>query len=138
MNVLEMGWLSRNNLYSHVATVVTQCSLTHDVHRYIRIKRRNQTFCFLCNASDTVAQLKAKVAAVVKQHPAGGKASDDDDEETLIMQLIHPESTDILEDEDLLSEYELKDNAVLHVVFEVADNEFETVDIQSTDLQDSW
>jgi hypothetical protein len=53
------------------------------------------------------------------------------------LQLMVPENQTILEDDDLLSEYEIKDNAVLHVVFEVAENEFETVDIESTDVQDS-
>jgi hypothetical protein len=43
----------------------------------------------------------------------------------------------IMEDDDPLSEYDIKDNAVLHVVFEVAENELESVDIESTDVQDS-
>lgn len=95
------------------------------------MKRKNQTYCFLCDASDTVLSLKQKIQNVVAQHP--GKAED----KNIQLQLIHPDGPTVLDDEDKLVEYEIKDNSVLHVAFGIADNEFEQVDIQSTDLQDN-
>lgn len=97
------------------------------------MKRKNQTYCFFCDASDTVLSLKKKIQNVLSQHPPDGKQEDD----AIQMQLIHPDGPTVLDDEDKLVEYEIKDNSVLHVAFEVADNEFETVEIQSTDLQDN-
>ena len=73
--------------------------------------------------------LKQKIQTVVAQF--------ENEDETIPLQLIHPDGPTVLDDEDKLVDYELKDNSVLHVAFQIADNEFEAVDIQSTDLQDT-
>ena len=73
--------------------------------------------------------MRDKVKAVLKQHPAG------DNDETTEMQFVHPETSDILEDEDPIAD--LKDNAIVHVVFAVAENEYESIDVVSMALQES-
>jgi hypothetical protein len=75
-----------------------------------------------------VLSLKQKIQNVVAQHSQDANIQ---------LQLIHPDGPTVLDDEDKLVEYEFKDNSVLHVAFGIADNEFETVDVQSTDLQDN-
>jgi hypothetical protein len=158
--------------------------------RYLRVKRRNQTFCFVCEDTDTVLDVKRKVFAAVSQHsedgpdndndgpssaeslqlliPAGPKQpqqededdnvdEDDDDEEmmedgndTNIEKRRRRSS--FLKDDDTLGSVRGKAAAaapsggkeaaeeaelLLHVVFPVADNEWEPVDVAPTIIQDS-
>jgi len=93
---------------------------------YIRIKRRNQTFCLLCNNTDSIQSVKEQLAMAAKQHLDDAEVGADD------MRLLWNDS--ILHDTDTL--HELKDDSVLHLVFKVADNEYESVDIVTTELQE--
>ena len=95
-------------------------------HSYIRIKRRNQTFCLLCNHTDSIQSVKEQLAMATKQHMDDAAVGAED------MRLLWNDS--ILQDSDTLRE--LKDDCVLHLVFKVADDEYESVDIVSTDLQE--
>ena len=98
------------------------------IHRYIHVKRRNQTFCLLCDESDTVESLKQKIVQALQQHST-------DEVPTMRLQLTTDAT--VLEDEQPLRHYQVKDNDVLHMVYAVSDDEYETVDITSTEVQDS-
>jgi len=102
------------------------CSLSIS-YSYIRVKRRNQTFCLLCNNSDSVQTVKEQLAMAAKQHLDNDAVVDAND-----MRLLYNGS--VLQDDETLQDF--KDDSVLHVVFKVADNEYEPVDIVSTDLQE--
>ena len=156
---------------------------------YLRVKRRNQTFCFLCEDTDTVLDVKRKVYGAVSQHaesqdrssgdssngdggpssaeslqlllPAdpkqqqqdddqGGDDDDDDDEEMMDdndnNNNRRRRKSSFLKDEDTLGSVrgktamknkEEESELVLHVVFPVADNEWESVDVAPTVIQDS-
>ena len=112
--------------------------------RYLRIKRHNQTFCFLCEAGDTVYSVKERVVAAANQHcgnDEGNQISAD------LLRLLTTTSTghngshlpQVLDDDDTLAGCEsLKrdGNDILHVVLKVADDEWESVDVMSTDVDD--
>jgi hypothetical protein len=141
------------------------------------VKRKNQTFCFLCEDTDTVLDVKRRVHAAVSQHaehedssgdngpssaeslrlllPAGtnqqpqqggeDNADDDgDDEEMMDDDDNRKKSSSFLKDDDTLgtvrgkaSMKEEEAELVLHVVFPVADNEWEPVEVVPTAIQDS-
>lgn len=141
------------------------------------MKRKNQTFCFLCEDTDTVLDVKRRVHAAVSQHaehedssgdngpssaeslrlllPAGtnqqpqqggeDNADDDgDDEEMMDDDDNRKKSSSFLSDDDTLgtvrgkaSMKEEEAELVLHVVFPVADNEWEPVEVVPTAIQDS-
>lgn len=107
------------------------------------MKRRNQTFCFLCDASDTVLSVKEKVVKAANQH-AGEEISNKIS--TDFLRLLQADTVTILQDTDILGDCEglaataaavANDTAVLYVVVKVADDEWETVDVVSTDMDDT-
>jgi hypothetical protein len=78
-----------------------------------------------------VSALKERLAAMANQH------SQNDDIKGDTLRLLLEDNTTVLQDDTSLSEYELKaDDAVLHVVYQLDDNEWESVDIISTAMQD--
>jgi len=104
--------------------------------RYIRVKRRNQTFCFLCEVGDTGKIIKEKVATAANQHCGDDEANQISPD---LLRLLTVNNT-ILEDTDTVGSCEsLKrdGNDTLHVVVKVADDEYESVDVMSTDLEDA-
>jgi hypothetical protein len=120
---------------SHSHTL-THTYLLFNVNRYIRVKRKNQTFCLLCAADDTFGTVKTRLASAFQQHDPDNSSSNSG------MRLQLP-STDpaeaaakILED-DVVVGSELKEDAVVHLVLAVSDSEWETVDIEFTDIQDA-
>lgn len=94
---------------------------------YLRVERRNQTFCLLCETSDTIASLKTQLALAASQHSTDGVDADQ-------MRLLL--DTTVLEDDSTIAGLELKDDAVLYLVYAVADNEYESVDVVSTAFQE--
>jgi hypothetical protein len=102
-------------------------------YRYIRVKRRKQTFCLLCPANDTVQTVKQKLASALQQH--GPDSSDSPDESSMRLQLPGSDAT-VLEDDSILGN-ELKDDAVVYLVLAVSDTEWEPVDIEVTEIQDA-
>lgn len=124
---------------------------------FIRIKRRNQTYGFLCDmTNDKLIDIKTKTVAAMNQF-----ADDNTNNETITTDSIrlmiptvssNDSNNDSTNDEDttpsiiimeddneLLSEYEeiLKKNALFYFVLKVAENEYESVDIDSTDLEET-
>ena len=73
------------------------------IRRYVRIKRRNQTFCLLCDRGSTIADVKRNLEVAVKQHPGEGDDSPTRDS----MRLLH--ETNVLDDESTLEKLELKE-----------------------------
>lgn len=72
------------------------------------------------------------MAAAANQHCGDDKANEISAD---LLRLIKQDGT-ILKDEDALHDCELKaDDAVLHVVVQIADNEWEEVDVVSTELE---
>jgi hypothetical protein len=107
--------------------------------RYLRIKRRNQTFCLLCQETDSFGQVKEKIVEIMQQHadirPEQGSAVAD---EMRLIEASHGDPiNDAYDDDTTIQAAQLKDDQVLYLVFRIADNEYEPVEIISTDLQDA-
>ena len=70
---------------------------------------------------------------------------DDDEKQTSVELLKHPETlrlilgdqATVLDDSTPLNEYPIKEDCVIYVVFPVSDSEWESIDVMSTDMQDS-
>jgi hypothetical protein len=96
-------------------------------NRYIRVKRRNHTFCLLCSAEDTFQIVKQKLASALQQH-------DPDNSNNSNMRLQTSGSdVNVLEDDAVVGN-ELKDDAVVHLVLALSDSEWEPVDIEFTEI----
>lgn len=83
----------------------------------------------ICELSDTIGDIKDRLETANKQHgsdEAGG---------TEKMRLLL--ETSALEDEKSLQDLEIKDNAILNLVFAVSDEDYENVDIVSTAMEDA-
>jgi hypothetical protein len=110
-----------------------------NVLRYLRIKRRNQTFCVLCQETDSIGQVKEKIVEIMQQHadlrPAQGSPAATE------MRLIKASNgepiSDSSDDDNTIQAAQFKDDQVLHLVFHIADNGYEPVEIISTDLQEA-
>lgn len=86
----------------------------------------------MCEDSDTVASVKKKVAAAANQHCGNDKANEISAD---LLRLLKPDGS-VLKEEDALQDCELNaDDAVLHVVVQIADDEWEDVDVVSTELE---
>ena len=92
----------------------------------LRVKRHNQTYCIVCEPDDTVGFVKAQVALANKEVKPDQ------------MRLILPKDNVILDDDDKLNKYEdqIKNETELHVVFQIADGEWESVAIAETQARD--
>lgn len=112
--------------------LVVRPSLTHNASsvRYIRIKRQNQTFCFHCSPSETVQDLKEKVVVAANQHCGGDEANKISASLLQICQSTEGFSSKL---DDSTGVADLPD--VLYVVLKVSDDEWEPVDVESTDLE---
>ncbi len=87
------------------------------------MKRYNQTYFVMCQPDDTVAFVKQQVAIANTEYK--------EDQ----MRLILPKDNIVLQDEDKLAKYgdEIKNETELHVVFQISDEEWESVAIADTD-----
>jgi len=94
-------------------------------HRCIVIKRRNETYHFLCDETDTVGSLHTKLHDVWKQH-----APDYADAQLRLLK-----GDIVLNVEQSLVDAGLVDQSVLYAVLQVAENEYESVDVQKIDLK---
>lgn len=93
------------------------------LYRYLRIKRRNQTYFIMCTEDTTLGSLKEQIAA------ATGKEVD-----AASMRLISKANQPLGEDTDKLSQHtDLKNDAELYVVFQIGDGEWEEVQVEDTD-----
>jgi hypothetical protein len=75
----------------------------------------------MCKPDDTVGYLKQQVALANKKE---WKAEQ--------MRVILPKDNTVLEDSDKLEEHEIKNETELHVVFQISEQEWESVSIEST------
>lgn len=93
---------------------------------YLRLRRKNQTFFILCQPTQNVAFLKTQVEIALK----------DRDEETTsdCMRLLDPTGT-VMEDDDTLEG--IANESEFHVVFSIADDEWEPVDLVDLDCMES-
>ena len=97
----------------------------------IRVKRNNQTYCFLVDTSDTVASVKQKIVEAANQHSgedAANKIS------TELIRILKDET--VLDDSQSMQEAEINENSNLFVVLKIADDEWEAVDVQSTEMDE--
>jgi hypothetical protein len=83
----------------------------------------------LCSAQDTVEAVKQRLASAFQQHDP------DNSSNGMRLQLSGSDAT-VLEDDAVVGN-ELKDDAVVHLVLAVSDSEWEPVDIEFTDIQDT-
>ena len=92
------------------------------VHRYVRVKRYNQTYFVMCQPSDTFAFIKQQVALANPECLANH------------MRLILPKENIVLQDEDKVENYgdDIKNETELYVVFKISDEEWESVAIAET------
>jgi ferredoxin len=113
--------------------------LDNIVIRYLRIKRRNQTFCVLCQETDTIGHVKEKLIEVMQQHDIrlGGAACTAAEMRLLKASNGEPIHDSNSDGENTIQAAQLKDDQVLHLVFRMTDDEYEPVEIISTDLQDA-
>lgn len=128
-----------------VAFFIIACS-------FVRIKRHNQTFAFLIHSSDTVFSLKAKIAAAYNQHKNSCnnngndiKKNDDNDDDSMtpddLQLLVSSDGTVLMEENDDQSITTLAQctglkrdgEDILYVVRRISDNEWEPVDVVSTE-----
>jgi hypothetical protein len=89
----------------------------------------------LCAADDTFGTVKTRLASAFQQHDPDNSSSNSG------MRLQLPvtdaeAAAKILEDDTVVGS-ELKEDAVVHLVLAVSDSEWETVDIEFTDIQDA-
>ena len=86
------------------------------------MKRQNQTYFVMCHPEDTVEFVKQQVALANTEY----KASQ--------MRLILPKNNTVLQDEDKLEKHgdEIKNESELYVVFQISDNEWESVAVADT------
>jgi prolyl oligopeptidase PreP (S9A serine peptidase family) len=90
--------------------------------RYLRLKRQNQVYFVMCKPDDTVGYLKQQVALANKKE---WKAEQ--------MRVILPKDNTVLEDSEKLEEHEeIKNETELYVVFQISEQEWESVNIEST------
>ena len=64
------------------------------------------------------------------------QGSDDEDDvtaESLRLLLPPPKATG-LEDDKKLTDYEIKNDNIIHVIFQISENQWETVNVDSTDI----
>ena len=54
------------SLFANETLSIQLCSIV--IYRYVRVKRQHQTFCFLCEPSETIRSVKEKVGAALAQH----------------------------------------------------------------------
>lgn len=120
-------YVSKQLGYGKGREIMLSPCVSHNDHRFLRAKRRNQTFCFLIHATDTIEILKDKIVDAANQHcgndPANKISSD-------LLRIMKPDHT-ILEDSDELST-KLKNNDIVHVVLKISDSEYELVELESS------
>ncbi|KAL7578743.1 hypothetical protein ACA910_015976 [Epithemia clementina (nom. ined.)] len=124
---------------------------TGSAQRYIRVKRRDKTYCLLCDESQSIASIKEKLAGMIRQFQ---QTDNDDDggcqqQEIPTMRLLRvmdesgktqqqeeDEDQGILDDTDTLASAKILDNQVLHLVFCINEDEdeYEPVEVVSTEL----
>lgn len=88
---------------------------------YLRVKRLNQTFCILCDADQTVQDIKETLSAALEQH--GGSKEN--------IRLIQADSGLVLEDDTKC--VGLADDTVLHMVFQIDGEVYEAVDVTASE-----
>jgi hypothetical protein len=135
----------------HVVTLAYYTS-AHGIHaalsaccaRYVQVKRRNQSFCFLCDLSDTGLNVKELLVAATAQQPFTKRPVISCE----TIRLLRADTVTVLDDADVLSECEdMKKSftstgvAVLYVVTQRGttatgdDSEWEAVDVVSNEQE---
>ena len=100
------------------------------VTRYVRVKRQNQTFFVPCSPEDKIRVIKNNIASALEQ----GLSEKDNGVTADQMRLLlpAPKST-VLEDDKAISDYtEIENDVELHVVFQISENQWEHVAVDST------
>jgi hypothetical protein len=115
--------------------------------RYVQVKRRNQSFCFLCDLSDTGLNVKELLVAATAQQPFtnvdGAKRPVISGETIRLLRadtVTELEDTDVLSDcEDMKKSFASNGVAVLYVVTQrgthAAGSDWEAVDVVSTEQE---
>ena len=99
-------------------------SLRFLLHRYVRIRRKNQSFFILCTPTNTALHLKQQVALALKEQHEPTV----DDSRTLQLQTLDGR---VLEDELILEQVPIQNEQELCVCFPISDGEWEQVDVVS-------
>ncbi|CAB9519907.1 expressed unknown protein [Seminavis robusta] len=99
---------------------------------YVRVKRQNQTYFIPCAPDDKIRVVKEKIEQALK-------VSEKDDGVTAdhMRLLMPPPKSTVLEDDQALTHYEIKNDTELHVVFQISENLWETVAVESMDIASS-
>jgi hypothetical protein len=154
------------NYYTHTCSIPTTSSFytyTFGDERYLTIKRRNQTFCLLCEDTETIRSIQEKLAQASNQHStatgtAGDQSSENDKPDLSAddIRLLRPpggggsSSTDnhhtdepgmptVIKEEETIQDLQLpKDKAILYMVHRISDDDtWESVDVVSTAVFDA-
>jgi hypothetical protein len=89
----------------------------------------------LCAADDTFGTVKSRLASAFQQHDPDNSSSNSG----MRLQLPSSEAEavpKVLQDDAVVGS-ELKEDAVVHLVLAMSDSEWETVDIEFTDIKDA-
>jgi Ubiquitin family len=101
------------------------------MYRYVRVKRHNQTFFIPCSADGKISTIKENIAIALN-------VSEKDDGVTADqMRLLLPSSKSqptVLEDNQTLTHYDITNDTVMHVVFQISENTWETVAVESMEI----
>ena len=98
------------------------------VFRYVRVKRQKQTFFVPCTEKSDIRSIKSSIVAALKNSDKDGDVTEDN----MRLLLPAPKST-VLEDGKDLAQYEIKNDEVLNVVFQISENQWEQVYVEPTD-----
>jgi hypothetical protein len=99
---------------------------------YVRLRRKNQTFFILCRqpSQDTVGFLKQEVAKALEGRQDEEQESSAIAVEASDVRIIQPTDGTVLDDDNATMEgLKIENEAILNVVFKIADNEWEPVDL---------
>lgn len=107
------------------------------IYSYVCAKRLNQSFCFLLEPSDSILRVKKNISAAMLQHDADNDTACPTGAIRLLLPSSSSDHSKVLQDDDSLQAAGIKDNDVLHFVLAVSDTEFESVNIASTQMQDT-
>ena len=106
----------------------TNLILFESIHgcSYIRVKRRDKTYCLLCEQADTIGSVKEKLAEIIQQFQPPT-----DKEQAPILRLLEEKSQAVLEDSETLESSKIADNGVLHLVYCIDEDDevFEPVEV---------
>jgi hypothetical protein len=142
-------------------------------YRYVRVKRYQQTFCFLCDPKETVRSIKERIATILLQQHIQEKAeaasssssfhNSNSSHQLDDFRIVHTDQSSVLLDTDTLqyvhsissnksstsaegdttpsnltkvpNPNDTSPSLLLYLICPLADHEWETIDVVSTEIE---